>query len=200
MEESIYFYKISPEKQRSILNAGFYAFARNGYQKASMNDVAREAGISKPSLFHYFGTKKDFYLFLFRFACRLVREEMQEGSEDFFDCLWLAMDIKAKLLSTYPGIHAFLITVIREQSVPLLREIQADSYQQFEQASELLFKNVNWDKFKPELTRKQIYHLVSYTDNGVVRDHAGESPEIIMAELKPLLLLLKPALYREEYM
>lgn len=199
MHESIPFYKASPEKQRAILNAGFYAFSRNGYQKASMNDVAREAGISKPSLFHYFGTKKDFYLFLFHFACHLVREEMQEGGEDFFDCLWLAMEIKAKILGMYPGIHAFLVTVIREQSVPLLREIQADSYQQFEQASEILFKNVNWDKFKPELTRKQIYRLVSYTANGIVRDHAGEAPEAIMAELKPLLLLLKPALYREEY-
>lgn len=199
MHESIPFYKASPEKQRAILNAGFYAFSRNGYQKASMNDVAREAGISKPSLFHYFGTKKDFYLFLFHFACHLVREEMKEGSEDFFDCLWLAMKIKAKILGMYPGIHAFLVTVIREQSVPLLREIQADSYQQFEQASEILFKNVNWDKFKPELTRKQIYRLVSYTANGIVRDHAGEAPEAIMAELKPLLLLLKPALYREEY-
>lgn len=51
------FEKASQEKQRAIINAGFLCFGQNGYQKTSAADVAKAAGISKASLFHYFGSK-----------------------------------------------------------------------------------------------------------------------------------------------
>lgn len=199
MEGSEKFYNLSPEKQKAILNAGFHAFAKNGYQKTAMNDVARAAGISKPLLFYYFSTKKDFYVFLFRTARDIMERELQEGGEDFFECISIAMKIKIKVMRMYPGLHAFFRMVIREENMPLIRDMYQDSQQKFLTSSGVLFKNVNWNKFKPEFEQTQIYRLVSYVSNGVVRDYIHCTPEEIIRELEPLLKMLKAVLYREEY-
>ena len=64
----------------------------------------------------------------------------------------------------------------------------------------LLFRNVNWEKLKPGVDRVSAYQMVTYVSSGFIRDHAEEPPEKIMESLKPLLELLKKALYREEYL
>lgn len=59
---------------------------------------------------------------------------------------------------------------------------------------------MNWEKLKPEVDRVSAYQMVTYVSGGFIRDHAEEPPEKIMEGLKPLLELLKKALYREEYL
>ncbi len=45
------------DKQERIINASLAEFARNGYERASTNEIVKEAGISKGSLFVYFNNK-----------------------------------------------------------------------------------------------------------------------------------------------
>jgi len=46
-------------KQQRILNAAADLFVRYGYRKTSMDDVARQAGVAKGTLYLYFKTKAD---------------------------------------------------------------------------------------------------------------------------------------------
>lgn len=57
------FYQLEPQKQMDIINAGIEYFARFEYKKASTEDIARRAGISKSLLFHYFKNKETFFCF-----------------------------------------------------------------------------------------------------------------------------------------
>ncbi|MDL2293402.1 TetR/AcrR family transcriptional regulator [Ruminococcaceae bacterium OttesenSCG-928-D13] len=50
--------KLPEEKRHQILLAAFSCFGNGGYRKASIADIAKTAGISKASVFQYFGTKK----------------------------------------------------------------------------------------------------------------------------------------------
>ena len=45
------------DKQRAILRTAAAVFARDGMDKASMAVIAREGGISKPLLYHYYDSK-----------------------------------------------------------------------------------------------------------------------------------------------
>ena len=45
-------------KHRSILDAALAEFARNGFSGASMQGIATRAGVSKPTLYQYFGQKQ----------------------------------------------------------------------------------------------------------------------------------------------
>ena len=47
------FFALPEEKRQRILNAALEAFAKHEYKKASTDDIAAKAGISKGLLFYY---------------------------------------------------------------------------------------------------------------------------------------------------
>jgi AcrR family transcriptional regulator len=48
------------ERRRRLLELGADLFGRHAYQELSMSRIAREAGISKALLYHYFPSKQEF--------------------------------------------------------------------------------------------------------------------------------------------
>lgn len=52
----------APEQQRDrIVQAAARVFATKGYETSSLSDLAREIGISKAAIYHYFTTKQEIY-------------------------------------------------------------------------------------------------------------------------------------------
>src|SRR4051812_42417887 len=49
------------ERRRQLLEHGADVFTRYGYDEISMAGIAREAGISKALLYHYFPSKSDYF-------------------------------------------------------------------------------------------------------------------------------------------
>jgi AcrR family transcriptional regulator len=49
------------ERRRRLLETGARVFTERSYDEVSMSDLAREAGISKGLLYHYFPSKRDFF-------------------------------------------------------------------------------------------------------------------------------------------
>jgi AcrR family transcriptional regulator len=49
------------ERRRRLLELGAELFARHGYEELSMSRIAREAGISKALLYHYFPSKQAYF-------------------------------------------------------------------------------------------------------------------------------------------
>lgn len=64
-------------RREHVLDTALLVFARYGYRKASMEDVARAAGISRPGLYFYFASKKD----LFRAAVTRSLDSGVTGAE-----------------------------------------------------------------------------------------------------------------------
>lgn len=50
------------ERRAQLLELGLRLFAERSYDEVSIDDIAREAGVSKGLLYHYFGGKRDFYV------------------------------------------------------------------------------------------------------------------------------------------
>jgi AcrR family transcriptional regulator len=49
------------DRRRQLLERGAELFARYSYDEISMGEIAREVGISKPLLYHYFPSKREFF-------------------------------------------------------------------------------------------------------------------------------------------
>src|SRR3954454_15761140 len=60
-------------RRRQLLEAGERLFAERGYDELSMAQIAREAGISKALLYHYFPSKQE----LFRATLGEAAEELR---------------------------------------------------------------------------------------------------------------------------
>jgi AcrR family transcriptional regulator len=55
-------------RERLMLEAAGEAFATHGFHGSSMDDIARGAGVTKPMLYRYFGSKEDLYAAYLRLA------------------------------------------------------------------------------------------------------------------------------------
>ncbi len=51
----------APERREQLLQVARKVFARGGYQTVTMDDVARQAGVTKPILYDHFPSKRDLY-------------------------------------------------------------------------------------------------------------------------------------------
>lgn len=84
------FERLPQEKKQRIIDVCIRLFAEYGYDATSTDQIVQEAGISKGILFHYFGSKKNLYLYIVRYANQLLTDvvmkqlDVTEG-EDFFE-------------------------------------------------------------------------------------------------------------------
>jgi len=56
---------VSAERKQQIFEAAVACFGRKGYHMTTMDDIAAECGLSKGSLYWYFSSKKELFLYLF---------------------------------------------------------------------------------------------------------------------------------------
>jgi AcrR family transcriptional regulator len=62
-----------PVREKQMLDAAVVVFSRQGYHDASMDDIAEAAGISKPMVYAYLGSKETLFVAcLHREATRLI--------------------------------------------------------------------------------------------------------------------------------
>ena len=65
------------ERRRQLLELGARLFARHSYAELSMADIAREAGISKALLYHYFPSKQELFVATLQAAAEEVRRRTE---------------------------------------------------------------------------------------------------------------------------
>jgi len=58
------FENLNNQKKQRIINAALAEFAQKKYDYASTNSIVKKAQIGKGMLFHYFGNKKNLYIYL----------------------------------------------------------------------------------------------------------------------------------------
>jgi AcrR family transcriptional regulator len=65
------------ERRSQLLELGVRLFERHSYDELSMADFAREAGISKALLYHYFASKQELFVATLQAAAEEVRERTE---------------------------------------------------------------------------------------------------------------------------
>ncbi len=81
---------ISEDKRQRIYISAAKIFARDGYAKANTSEIAKDADISKGSLYDYFENKEDLYLTVSTHAISESRKNIDsiiDQSKNFFDQL-----------------------------------------------------------------------------------------------------------------
>ena len=73
------------ERERQILSEAVTEFAARGYAGASMVDIARRAGISKPLIYQYFGSKDALYLACLHDVSGALLDRLEEAELDVDD-------------------------------------------------------------------------------------------------------------------
>jgi AcrR family transcriptional regulator len=69
-------------REQEMLDVAERVFAEQGYDGTSMDEIAQGAGISKPMVYAYFGSKEGLYLALVRRAAEGFYEAVERASSD----------------------------------------------------------------------------------------------------------------------
>src|SRR5690625_5977039 len=100
------------EKQNFIIDAALQNFAMHGYKKTSINDIASTAGISKATVFHYFGTKKELYLYLVNSCVNRIStdviENFNDSITDLFDRILYSIELTIAMMNKHPIVPSFI--------------------------------------------------------------------------------------------
>ena len=199
------FESLAKPKKQAILNAGYACFGRNGYKKTSMADIAETAGVSKASLFHYFGSKLRYYTYLYHFGARTVIDALDhEGSltsDDFFTRIRGTQALKMGVVADYPNMYDFYVTSVSETDTEAVQSVQ-DTYNRYiKDGYAALFNGVDWNRFKPDVDIEQVMNLITWVSEGYVKSAIQtKNRQQMQAEMFSYLGLIQKAVYREEYL
>lgn len=69
------------ERRAQLLELGLELFGARAYDEVSIDDIARQAGVSKGLLYHYFGGKRAFYVETVRAAAEQLRAATEPDPE-----------------------------------------------------------------------------------------------------------------------
>lgn len=103
--------ELDTQRRDAILNAALKEFIIRGYDNASTNVIAKEAGISKALMFHYVSSKQELFLVVYDFFSDLMKQEyfelMNYEERDIFDKLHQSYVLQIALIQKYPWITDF---------------------------------------------------------------------------------------------
>ena len=197
---------IEREKRNNIINSAMKEFSKNSFQNASTNVIAKEAGISKGLLFHYFGTKERLYKFLEFFSIKVVTDEivnkMDWNQQDIFLRLKEISLIKFKLLEEYPYLTDFSFVVFQDKTADEIMQIEPGF--PLELYSKIYTLNIDFTLFKDNIDQKKAIDIVRWTIEKYGDDFRGrvktESIEFdykqIEKEIYSYIDMLKKCFYK----
>jgi AcrR family transcriptional regulator len=110
------------ERRRRLLALGAELFARHGYEELSMARIAREAGISKALLYHYFPSKQAYFAAtLEQAAAELAEVTQPDPGKPPVEQLSASLDAFLAWVERHMGAYDKLIRSVG--AVPEVREI-----------------------------------------------------------------------------
>jgi AcrR family transcriptional regulator len=136
--------RLPASRRDAVLAAAEAEFGANGFSRGSLNVIAREAGVSKGSLFQYFADKGDLCAYLADIVCLRIRADLEPQipglpwATDFFEAIrrfghaWvryhathpaeLALTVAANL-ELDPTARSAVRTVVNRHYIEVLRPL-----------------------------------------------------------------------------
>jgi AcrR family transcriptional regulator len=98
------------QRRRQLVDIGLELFSERAYDEIAIDDIAAQAGISKGLLYHYFPSKRDFYVAIIREAGRDLRERTEpDPALSPLERLNANIDAYLAHVEQYPRRHATLL-------------------------------------------------------------------------------------------
>lgn len=164
------FLSLESDRRNLVLNAALKEFAGKGFDDASTNVIARESGISKPLMFHYVTSKKEFFLFLYDYCLGVLESEyfgridLQE--KDIFERLRQTCLLKIQVMKKYPWIFDFIRVAVftdseavKDELITRKRMVEAGSLERF-------YGDIDTSRFRSGLDIEKAKQLIFWAVSG----------------------------------
>lgn len=202
------FLQYDDARKNRILEAALVEFANKGYRKASTNTIVREAKVSKGLLFHYFISKKELYIRLYKYALETITNELYEGvnfaDRDVLNRLSASTIQKIESYRKHPLFVKLFENNLSVEDEEILsrtnqfsKEIAAESYDK-------LFSNIDYFFFSDRININHALEVVKWTidrisSNWLIQNDfklVDVSYDTLIEEIDVYLDLFRSAFYK----
>lgn len=194
-------------RRSRILEAALVEFADKGYKKASTNTIVREANVSKGLLFHYFISKKELYLHLYRHARETITNELYEkvnfADRDVLNRMKESTLVKIESYLSHPLFVQLFESVDNLQDLDMVQEIVDFNKKTTEETYEKLFSNIDYYLFNDTLNVDRCLQVtrwtvdkISFEWKNIVNDYNEITFNELEMDIVHYLDLFREAFYR----
>ncbi len=202
---------LEPQRRDAILNAALKEFALQGYDNASTNVIAKNAGISKALMFHYVSSKQELFFVVYDYFSELIKREyfelMDYGEKDIFEKLRKSYLLQLKLSEKYPWVLEFgrLSHVTNSNEVNSELEIRTRKDQ--ESCYPKLFDGIDESRFRKGLDIEKCKQIIFWSNIGFANevlegmrngDSASLDYDIIVLKLEEYFVELRKIFYLQD--
>ncbi len=158
---------LDPQRRDSILNAALKEFSLQGYDNASTNVIAKEAGFSKALMFHYVGSKQELFLFTYDYFNELLNQEyyskMDYSIKDIFERLRASYLLQIELMKQYPRILDFnkLSAKTKSDEINKALEQRGSAKKTYD-----IFDMIDISKFRTDLDAEKCKQFILWANVG----------------------------------
>ena len=204
-------FEILPEeKKKRILDATIEEFAVNGYDKASTNSIVKKADISKGILFHYFGSKKNLFLYIFDYCMNNLIDKYYSVKEiqpkDIFERIMWNSIRKIKITQEEPLMNRLVFSAISNMPESLKQELTERYNTYYAKEMPRFFEDIDTSKFRKDIDSQKAIELIMMCMDSISNkylqkyksisvDEVFNDVEKIMDECNEYMKILKFGIY-----
>ncbi len=143
-----------------------------------MDEIVKEAEISKGSLFYYFETKQNFYMYLYEYSGeqleKLVDSPGPDGKPtymkytDFFERLKAIQLLKMEHSYAYPYMYNYMKKAVFDTAPSIREQIISVNNKYTRERAMLFFEGLDYSKFKDGIDPMMVIQLLTWTSEGCV--------------------------------
>ena len=200
------FLALTEEKRTAILNAALQCFGKFGYEKASINDIAVAAHISKASVFQYFGSKKQLYIYLLEYCKKIIEgifdKEALNSQTDLFDRILASSRMEMESFQNQPFILLFITSVWEETSPEVADALVILTEEACKFRNDMVLREEDALKFKNPEDAQPVFQMLLLMGEGYAARYRGASAfdfETVMNDFEKNIAILRKNFYKEEY-
>ena len=157
------------EKREELINAALIEFGDKGYDNASLNNILKEAGISKGTFYYHFKNKEELYVYLYDI---LAQEKMkffnekikpEDFDKDIFTLLKIMSKTGAEFARYKPEIDRFSASYLKDLNNPILDKVKEKyDFKGNDHLGVIINKAYERGELREDLPKIFIKNMISY--------------------------------------
>lgn len=200
------FEKMDIEKRVRIINSALEEFSKYKFEKASTNNIVKNANISKGLLFHYFNNKKGLFEYLFDFSVNTILKEIEDhidwNETDLLKRITQTVVIKIKVTERYPYIFSFCMLHLENKTREEI--LKMNQGKAIKLISQIYNFDVDYTKFKEGIDIKKAITIIKWTFEKYSEEYVKRVGQIakdtdydaLLEEINGYIKVLRVAFYK----
>jgi AcrR family transcriptional regulator len=207
------FTRLPAQEQERILAACTAEFAQHGFSEASTNAIVRRAGIPKGTLFYFFGSKKELYLYVIdqavaRYAA-MFRQVTGKPPGDLFERLLYFGQARLQFALREPLLYRLFFNAFIDTPAEIRAELQARFGGYTAASMQMILQDLDRAPFRAGVAVEKVLEMVFAMMEGLYARYQAQwqqmEPEQSLASIEQMtgqvreyFEMIKKGVYQDE--